>query len=128
MATYAKVRRLTKEREEDIEQTFQRLAELVRGSDTTGALRCTILEGEKSRSWTLELRGRDCRLQREATTMPDVEIITQRTTWWEIAEGRLSPLDAFIQGRMRILGNTELGSRLLGHVAEGDGATSLCKR
>jgi SCP-2 sterol transfer family len=126
MATYARVRRLTKQGDRDIGPTFRRLAELLRNSRSTGTLRCTILVGDKSRSWTFELKGRDCRLLRDAATLPDLEIITLEPTWVEIADGRLSPLDAFTQGRMRILGDTALGSRLLRHVAESGGATSIC--
>lgn len=127
MATYARVRRLTKARHDDIGHTFRRLAELLRNSGHTATLRCTILIGDESRSWTLELSGRDCRVRSAADSVPKLEVITREATWWEIADGRLSPLDAFLQGRMRILGDTELGSRLLRHVSEGDGATSLCR-
>lgn len=126
MATYARVRRLTNQRDKDIGQTFLSLVELLKKSRITGTLRCTILVDDKSRSWTFELRGRDCRLHRDAATVPDLEIITREATWWEIADGRLSPLDAFTQGQMRILGDTALGSRLLRHVAESGGATSIC--
>lgn len=127
MATYAKIRRLARARNENIEQTFRRLAELLRNSGTSGVLRCTILMGDESRSWTFELSKRDCRLRSVAANVPDLEIITREATWWEIADGGLSPLDAFMRGQMRILGDTEFGSRLLGHVADGGGATSLCK-
>jgi len=126
MATYARVRRLTKQRDADIAQTFRRLAELLRDSGSTATLRCTILVADKSRSWTFELRGRDCRLHSDVAKVPDLEIITREATWREIADGRLSPLEAFTQGRMRILGDTALGSRLLRHVAESGGATSIC--
>jgi hypothetical protein len=87
MATYARVRRLTKQGDRDIGPTFRRLAELLRNSRSTGTLRCTILVGEKSRSWTFELKGRDCRLLRGAATLPDLEIITLEATWVEIADG-----------------------------------------
>jgi len=36
-----------------------------------------------------------------------VEIITRAETWWEIAEARLSPLEAFVTGRLRVRGNLE---------------------
>jgi SCP-2 sterol transfer family len=126
MKKYATVRRLTGPRDADIAPTFRRMAELLRNCRATGALRCTILSGAKSRSWTLELRDRDCRLRSESKTAPDLEIITREETWLEIARGDLSPLDAFMKGRMRILGDTALGSRLLQHVAGSDGAVSIC--
>lgn len=127
MVTYAKVRRLTKVRDEYIEDTFRRLGEFLRNSGRTAILRCTILVAEESRSWTFELIGEDCRLDDNSARLPDLEIITREPTWLEIADGELSPLEAFRRGQMRILGDTELGSHLLRHIAAGGGATSLCK-
>jgi putative sterol carrier protein len=41
-----------------------------------------------------------------------VEIITEAETWWEIAERRLSPLEAFVTGRLRVRGNIERAKRV----------------
>jgi hypothetical protein len=124
MATYAKLRPLTEPREENLDQTFQRLADSLRDSGTTATVQCTILVADSPRHWTLDLQESDCRLQSEPVERPDLGIITRDTTWWEIAEGSLSPLEAFRQGRLRILGDTELGSRLLRLAADG-GATAI---
>jgi hypothetical protein len=126
MAAYAKLRPLTEPREESLDQTFHRLAYSLRNSGKTATVQCTILVGDAPRRWTLDLLGSDSRLQREPVQRPDLEIITRDTTWWEIAEGRLSPLEAFRQGRLRILGDTELGSHLLELAGDG-GTAAICK-
>jgi hypothetical protein len=127
MAThYAKLRSLTEPREEDLDQTFQRLAYLLRDSGKTATVECTILTGSEQRRWTLDLKGNESRLKSEPTKRPNLAIITRDTTWRKIAEGSLSPLDAFRQGRLRILGDTELGSHLLKLASDG-GAASICK-
>jgi SCP-2 sterol transfer family len=126
MTTYARIQRLTKHRGENIDKTFRRLADLLRNSNRNATLRCTILVGAGRRHWTFDLQGPECRLQMEMVKAPNLEIITREATWWEIAEGRLSPLEAFKRGQLRILGDTELGSHLLRHVAEGSGAASIC--
>lgn len=127
MARYAKLRCLTEPREQHLDQTFQRLAQCLRNSGKTGTLQCTILAGEAARHWTLQLRGEECRLQSKPVKAPDLQIITGEATWWEIAEGKLSPLEAFGQGRLRILGDTELGSHLLQLAADGGGAVAICR-
>lgn len=126
MAAYAKLRPLTEPREKNLDETFQRLTYSLRDSGKTATVQCTILVGDTSRRWTLNLQGSDCRLQSEPVKKPDQEIITRDTTWWEIAEGNLSPLEAFRQGRLRILGDTKLGSHLLSLAADG-GAAAICK-
>jgi putative sterol carrier protein len=126
MVTYAKLRSLTEPREKNLDQTFQRLADSLRDSGKTAVVQCTILVDDAPRRWTLDLGESDCRLQSESVKKPDLEIITRDTTWWEIAEGRLSPVEAFTQGRLRILGDTELGSHLL-RLAGDNGAVAICK-
>jgi|SRR5688572_29779921 hypothetical protein len=126
MKAYARIRPLTESNPEDIDQTFRRLAELLRDTGRTASLRCTILIDDGRTSWTFELQGRESCLSSNGAGVPDVEIITREATWWEIAGGRLSPLDAFLQGRMRFLGDTELGACLLRHLADGGGVTSIC--
>jgi hypothetical protein len=133
MRTYARIRRLSKQRGEDMDKTLGRLGELLRDARKTATVRCTILVADEPRHWTLELEDRACRVHREAATKgrgglkrPDLQVITRETTWWEIADGGLSPLEAFTQGRLRILGDTELGVALMRHLADGDGAVSLC--
>lgn len=124
--TYAKLRPLMEPRAENLDQTFQRLAHSLRDSGKTATLQCTLIVGDSLRRWTLGLKGSDALLQKEPVKKPEVEIITRDTTWWEIAEGKLSPLEAFTQGRLRILGDTKLGSHLLKLAADG-GAASICK-
>jgi hypothetical protein len=124
--TYAKLRRLTEPRERDLDQTFQRLADSLRDSGKTATVRCTILTGDTSRRWTFDLRGNDCQLLSEQKKMPDLEIITSDSTWWEIAAGNVSPLEAFSQGRLRILGNTDLATHLLRVAGNGSGAVAIC--
>jgi len=125
MTGYARIRRLTEAHREDIDRTFRRLADFLRDSGKSAIVRWTILSPDGRREWTFELEGLDCRLSGEAAQIPDLELITRESTWWEIAEGRLSPLDAFLQGRMRVLGDAALGSHLLRHVAESGGAVSI---
>jgi hypothetical protein len=126
MTRYARIRPLTAQRGEDIGETFRRLGDSLRGSDLFGTLKCTILGAEETRHWVLEFQDGDCALGRDAANIPDLEIITPEATWLEIAGGHLSPLDAFTQGRFRIRGDTQLGSKLLRHLREGGGAVSVC--
>ena len=132
MTNYAQIRRLAENRSAGIDGTFGRLTDLLRGSGMTGDVQCTILTGDTRRNWVIQLRAKDCQLRRDAAASApnagaaNLEIITSEATWWEVAEGSLSPLDAFVQGRLRIRGDTEFGSRLLRKITDGNGAVSIC--
>ena len=127
MRAYAKLRRLTQRREEDLGETFTRLGDALRNSGRSGRVQCTILGPGEPRRWTLEVGERESRVKGEGTNAPDLEIITRETTWWDIADGSLSPLDAFRSGKLRILGDTNLGSHLLKLAGDGKGAASICR-
>lgn len=126
MATYAKIRRLTEKKGEDVDKTFRRLANHLRDTGRTGSLRCTLLVANGRRHFTFDFEPGGCRMISDTTKKPDLELIAREDTFWEIAEARLSPLDAFLQGRLRVLGDINLGSHLMRQVAEGSGATSIC--
>lgn len=130
MTVYAKIRPLTEPRQADVEQTFHRLAGLLSESGEQAAVRFTLLAPTGDRAhgqWTLGLSGWECRvLDDDAPRACDAEFITREATWWQIAEGRLSPLDAFVQGRLRVLGDTELATRLLRKASGGEGVFAIC--
>jgi hypothetical protein len=123
---YARIHRLTDRRPQDPGPTFQRLAELLSNCGDNGILRFTLLSASGSESWSLAPHAGSYRLSKDAPEVPDLELISKQETWWEIAEGSLSPLEAFALGRMRVLGDFELGTKLLRHLAIGGGAASFC--
>jgi putative sterol carrier protein len=125
MTTYARIRPIIDQRRENRDQAFLRLAELLRGTGKVATLRCTILSDTAREHWTLDLHGDECRLLKDVRTAPNLELICKEATFWEIADGKLSPIEAFLQGRLRILGDTKLATHLLRHLADGDGATSI---
>jgi putative sterol carrier protein len=126
METYAKFRRLTETTEADLDKTFQRLASFLGRSGKTATVQFTILVGNTPRSWTVRLQRREAKVQDEAEDKPDLEIITRDTTWIEIAEGRLSPLEAFRQGRLRARGDYALVSNMLMVAGDGSGPVAIC--
>lgn len=87
-----------------LEQSFGRLAKL------TGPMQrpaCIQFKISNSR-WCLTLAPRGTEVSRDTIEHPDLEIITSEDTWLSIANGQLSPLEAFAKGNLRIRGNIEL--------------------
>lgn len=127
MKTFARLQRLTEPRGEHLEATFHRLSELLQDAVKEATVQVRILSEQSPRHWVIELKERSARVHTNALKRPDLEIVTREATWWEIADGRLSPLEAFRLGRLRLLGDTELGSLLLKRVAVRDsGAIAIC--
>src|SRR5262249_36127652 len=107
-------------------ETFHRMAELLHehAADESGRLQFRILSGEKQSVWTLASVRKRWQVGEEEMEKPDFEIITDAETWWEVADGRLSPFRAFLQGKMRVLGNFELGKRVLARISAAASASA----
>jgi putative sterol carrier protein len=57
---------------------------------------------------------------------PDLEILTKRETWEQIARGTISPIEAFVTGQMRVRGNYKLGPKIIKHLAVSPGRIDIC--
>lgn len=126
MIRYASLRPLNEPSLREFERAFERLGELLEKSGERGRLQFQIRSAEARRYWSFELAAEGCRLRAEPVEKPDVEIITQAETWWQIADGTLSPVEAFGRGKMRIRGDLELAKRLYKKLATGEGSTEIC--
>jgi putative sterol carrier protein len=118
MNAYFTFRKLSPAAEKNLEATFQHMADLLEGSAEPARIQFQILEGDKKSVWLLDLGPTSCRLSTEKDERPDFEIITTADTWWNLAEGSLSPFRAFTQGKLRVLGDIDLGRRVLQGLAE----------
>lgn len=101
----------------DLKATFQRMAEILERSPEPARIQFQLLERDHTSYWGLALGPTDCRVYAEKDERPDFEIITRAETWRSIAEGSLAPFRAFIQGKMRVRGDLELGQRILQRLA-----------
>lgn len=116
MDSYVRLQKLTEPSRPELATTFQRLAEIL--SKTTNGrplqLQFSILDkdSEEPTQWSVAITKEGGAVAQKAAERPDVEIITAADTWWQIADGRLSPLEAFITGRLRVRGNIERAKRV----------------
>jgi putative sterol carrier protein len=95
------------------------MAELLHANaaDEAARLQFRIVDGEAQSVWTLASVRKRWQVGEEEIEKPDFEIITDAETWWQVADGKLSPFRAFLQGKMRVLGDFELGKRVLRRIS-----------
>jgi putative sterol carrier protein len=99
---------------------------MLAGVAETGTVRITLRGKDKPLHLLVALGRKRGTTKAKGAGKPDLEVVLQEGTWWEIVEGRLSPPDAFRRGRMRIRGDVNLGSRLYKSLAADDGSTDIC--
>lgn len=122
---YAKLTRLG-EPGAEVGRSFERMAELLAGSPETGIVQFQILSGDRRLSWCLEMTGKECRVSTEPVAGPDLDVLVREETWRHIAEGGLSPIEAFGRGKMRIRGNIELATRIYERLGSPEGGRFAC--
>jgi putative sterol carrier protein len=109
------------------EATFARLGELLKSSKTHGVLQLRLVDGNGQetliRTSVGQTKGKS---GAQAKAKPRIEIITTAETWTEMAAARLSPIDAFLGGKMRVRGDPALAQTLLREAAGSAGRTHLC--
>ena len=105
------------ESEGDLDETFQRIGEVVGASEVRARVHFGVVqgsgEGEMVRSWTLELGPDACAVTAERVHGPDLDVLVSEETWWRLAAGTVSPLEAFGRGDMRVRGDVRLAGRLV---------------
>lgn len=111
-----RLQKLTEPMRPELATTFHRVAEIL--SKTRNGhplqLQFSIInkETEEPTPWSVAITKQGPKVEQKAAERPDVELITATETWWEIAEGKLSPLDAFLTGRLRVRGHIERAKRV----------------
>jgi putative sterol carrier protein len=122
--SYAPLKRLIEDGEDNLPLSFERLADMLKLSGETADVQVDVVEGRRTRTWLLALRPKRATVSNDAMRRPDVHLIVARETWQRIAEGQLSPLEAFLSGRLRLRGDVSTATRLFKRAA-GRGMTEI---
>jgi putative sterol carrier protein len=122
---FARLKRLVEPGEEDIEKAFARLSDLLKATGEQAEVQVDIVGARRTDRWTVSLEPRAAAASERAARHPDLRVLVAQGTWQQIAEGDVSPLDAFLSGRLRLRGDAELAKRLLKR-AGGAGETDVC--
>ena len=128
---YATLHPLTEPLGDDVGNTFLRMAEALEGSfELPGRKQkkmvVTVVSKDRRRQWLLVFSGSKCKCSERSVVSPDFELIVRESAWWDIASGRLSPMDVFGQGKMRIRGDMTFGEALYRALARDDGTATVC--
>jgi putative sterol carrier protein len=122
---YARLKDLTGSGTE-LQATFQTMASLLESADFNASVTFRIREDQTFRSFTVSVADGTGKAAAEADPNADLEVITSAETWSEVASGSLSPLDAFVGGRLRMRGDLPVGVSMLTHLAGTSGRVQIC--
>jgi putative sterol carrier protein len=123
---FARFKDLTDRGAADLPATFRNMAALLEDAGFDVVIEFHIRSGKAFHTYSLRVEDAKSSSAAEPASDAHVTILTAEETWTEIAAGRLSPLDAFGDGKLRLRGDTGLGSRVLKHLAGTPGRIEIC--
>jgi putative sterol carrier protein len=123
---YASLADLTEGGNADLAATFQNLASRLESADFDVAIEYQIGDGKNYRTFFVHAANGRSAVRAEAAPEAALRIFMAEETWREIASGAISPADAFCDGRVRVIGDTDLGVAMLKHLAGTSGRIGIC--
>jgi hypothetical protein len=102
-------------RADQLGQSFENLARVLDDAETTCRIHVRVVEGDDTvGTWDIKAGTATPSFSADAGTadQADVLVVVARTSWMEIAQGRLAPFDAMFSGRLRVGGDLELAKRV----------------
>ena len=101
----------------DLQASLERLAGSLSGLKPSAEVEIVIATEDERNYWVVDIEPRASQLRTGRSNDPDLEIVLQEATWWEIAEGDLSPLEAFTRGSIFVRGDLDVARRLCQQLA-----------
>ena len=125
MITYMKLRNYAGSGKWDPQRVLQNMAKSLDKSEDTGQVQLRIIDKKVSVCGALKLTKKGAEVSADIVDNPDLEIITDDQTARAIVKGTRSPVQAFLEGKMRVRGDRELGKRILQALGSGKGAVDI---
>jgi putative sterol carrier protein len=126
MGNYARVRSVAegidRSAADGLDTVMARVAVATGAAGERGVLQVSLSHngnGGRHR-WAVSLEDHQARAV--GADRPDVEMLTSVETFWQLADGSYSPVEAFLNGRLRVRGDKQLGKRVLRHLAGPEGS------
>ncbi len=124
---FVRLRPMLRSKSSEPQEAMGALVKAMHGLPGKGRLRITCVADGQSTSWTVHHQRKKAVLERARSGTPTLEVITNDETARAILAGRLSPLEAFIQNRLRIRGDVQYARLLLRRLAVRPGmSTEIC--
>lgn len=95
----------------DLTESMESGAKLLKRGKDVGRLEVRLLGKSGSRSYTFDVLAGDCRVTQGTSDERDLEIVVSEETWVDLANGDLSPVEAYLTGRMEVTGDLEFAKR-----------------
>lgn len=129
--SYIKLRNLTVHEGEPVRQILQRNLDQLRGLKEKAIVHLRVKGGPTSAEepvsgYSIALTPSGASLDTQGFTKPTLAVILPYDTFFGIASGSYSPLQAYLDGTLKLVGNVELGKRIISHLGASGTTAGVC--
>jgi putative sterol carrier protein len=127
MPQYASLKDLTDGGKADVPGSFANLATMLEDAGFDVTIEYHIGDDAGYRTFSVYVANGQSRVAAETAADAHLRVFMSEQTWTEMARGAISPADAFLGGRLRVQGDTRVGTRVLKHLAGTSGRIGICE-
>ena len=110
--------------ERGFDLAFKNLAARLKRTPERSRVQVRLAAPQGGIDWTISMADGTATVSRGAVEKPDLRIVLPEDDGWAIAQGKVSPVEVYLMGRMRIGGDCALAKRLYKRLA-GKGDTEV---
>ena len=117
--SYIKLRNLTVQPGEPVKQILERSLGLLSGLNEKAVfhLRVSGVPAGEPTAYSVVLTPSGCSLQTQRFSKPTLAVILAYDSFARIADGSYSPVQAYLDGKLKLAGDVGLGRRIITHLA-----------
>jgi putative sterol carrier protein len=127
MPQYVSLKDLTNDGKADVPGTFANLATMLEDAGFDVTIEYQIGDDAGYRTFSVHVTNGQSRVVAEAAADAHLRVFMSEQTWTEMARGAISPTEAFLAGRLRVQGDTRVGTRIVKHLAGTSGRIGICE-
>ena len=127
--SFVKLRKLTTKDGEPIEDILHRAAEQMGGLAEKATIQLRLIRVDETTTkhvYSIQLTSSGALLEMESLIKPTLVVITTAKAFRQIAEGSYSPVQAYLDGRLHLQGDVDLGKRVILHLAGSGTDVNVC--
>jgi len=125
---YIKLRNLTTKQNEPVKDIIQRGIQEVQGLAEKAIIQfhVTRTPSAKAETYSVALTPSGAALRPDNSTKPTLVVMLAYDTFYKIANGSYSPLQAFLDQDLRIVGNADIGKKIIAKLAGSGTQAAVC--
>lgn len=123
---FAALKDLTRGGQADLAGSFHNLGSTLADAGFDVVIEYQIGEPGEYRTFGVRVADGTSTVTESGVADAQLRVAMSEQTWSDMASGGVSPADAFLNGQLRVIGDTAVGARMMKHLAGTPGRHSIC--